>query len=389
MGRSPPKRKQTMARKSAKTSAKTEKKVKVRSDPLREYAEAMREQGIATVSHLADDEATCNIRGRISTGSLALDRILRNPMEPAGWAGIPMGRVTEIYGPPYIGKSTLADCLMGQCQKLGGVSILADTEVSRDRHYSTRLGVDLKKLQYLEFERGEMHLENAMSVIYHSIDFWGANSPDIPVLIVLDALGGTATREECEKQLAPGEKGAQPALAARVMHSAARLFPDRVRGRKIAVVILNHEYEMVGGFGGGFGAKRKETYGGSGTRHLSSNRIQLYSSGVYIKASDGRQLGREVVAKVVKNRLGDPCEARVPILHGLGIENVYTVYEDLKDAKIIVATQGWAALNLDGEVLKFQGWSGLRQKCAEIPDLWDRLVSVWRTVAHADLHVSL
>jgi RecA/RadA recombinase len=373
---------------SAKTPSKKDVKVRVRVDPLKEYAETMRREGIAKVCYLSDDDAVPNIRGRVSTGSLALDRILQNPMEPSGWAGIPLGRVTEIYGPPFIGKSTLADCLMGQCQKVGGVAILADTEVSRDRHYSRRLGVDLGTLQYLEFERGAMYLENVMTTIYTSIDFWGEKAPDTPVIIVLDALGGTATREEAEKQLSPGEKGAQPALAARVMHSAARLFPDKLRGRKIAVVILNHEYEKVGGFGGGFGATKKETYGGSGVRHLGTNRIQLYSSGTHIKSSDGTHLGREVVARFVKNRLGaSSVEVHVPILHGVGIENVYTVYEDLKQAKVLVAAGGWGAINLDGEVLKFQGWQGLKVKCAEASDLWPRLVAVWRKVTNADLHV--
>lgn len=381
----PKKRKPVSAKKSSK---KTEPKVRVRVDPLKEYAEAMKQQGIARVSYLADDEAMCNIRGRISTGSLALDRILTNPMEPEGWAGIPLGRVTEMYGPPFIGKSTLSDCIMGQCQKAGGIAILADTEVSRDRHYSNRLGVDLKKLQYLEFERGAMYLENVMLAIYNSIDFFGQHAPDTPVIIVLDALGGTATREESEHQLAPGQKGAQPALAARVMHSAARLFPDKLRGRKIAVIILNHEYEIVGGFSGGFGGKRKETYGGSGVRHLGTNRIQLYSSGTHIKASDGTHLGREVVAKFVKNRLGaSSVEVRVPILHGVGVENVYTVYEDLKDSKVIVASGGWAAINLDGEVLKFQGWQGLKHKCLEKEDLWPKLVNVWRNIVCRSTHI--
>jgi RecA/RadA recombinase len=366
----------------AKKESKKDTKVRVRVDPIKEYAETMKSQGIARVSYLADDDAMPNIRGRISTGSLALDRLLQNPMEPQGWAGIPLGRVTEIFGPPFIGKSTLLDCIMGQCQQAGGTSILADTEVSRDRHYVQRLGVDLSKLQYLEFERGAMYLENVMLAIYKTIDFWGEKFPDMPVVIGLDALGGTATKDELEKQLVPGEKGAQPALAARVMGSAARLFPERLRGRKIAVVILNHEYEKVGGFGGGFGqGPRMETYGGSGVRHLGSLRMKLRSSGTHIKASDGAHLGTEVLVKLVKSRLGSPAtEAHVPILHGVGVENVYTLYEDLKDAKVLVVSGGWAAVNLDGDVLKFQGWQGLKAKCTENPELWPRLVNAWRNV---------
>jgi RecA/RadA recombinase len=276
---------------------------------------------------------------------------------------------------------------------MGGIAILADTEISRDRHYTQRLGVDLTKLQYLEFARDSLYLENVMQAIYSSIDFWGDHYPDIPVIIGLDALGGTATREELEKGLVPDrkrgkknadgedckEKSVQPGLAARVMHQAARLLPGRLMGRKIGLVILNHEYEMIGGFGGGFGAKKKETYGGSGIRHVGTTRIQLYSSGVWIKRSDGVALGREVTAKLIKNRLGDSqIEITVPILSGIGVENIYTLFEELKAAKVIVVAGSWAALNIDGQELKFQGWSGLKLKCTEDGTLFDRLVSVWK-----------
>ena len=386
---SPPKKRRPA---SAKSEAKPkEAKVRVRVDPLKEFAEAMSEQGIATVSQLANDEAVPNVLGRVSTGSLALDVALRNPLEPHGQAGIPLGRVTELYGPPFIGKSTLLDHVLGEVQKIGGVAILADTEISRDRHYTKRLGVDLHKLQYLEFERDKLYLENVIQAIYKAIDFWGDKHRDTPVIIGLDALGGTATHEEMEKGLTTGDKAAQPGLAARVMHRASRLLPGRLAGRRIGLVILNHEYEKIGGFGGGFGqGPRRETYGGSGVRHVGTTRLQLYSGGTYIKRSDGTYLGKEVVAKFVKNRLGDSqCEVRIPILNGVGVENVYTLFEDLKDAKIIVTSGAWSAINLDGQVLKFMGWSGLKEKCSEDATLFDRLVFVWKQVKYAVVPVSV
>lgn len=383
-----PKKRPASAKKEAKPK---EAKIRVRVDPLKEFAEAMKEQGIAEVSHLSNDEALPNVLGRVSTGSLALDSVLRNPMEPKEQAGIPLGRVTEMYGPPFIGKSTLLDHILANVQKIGGVAVLADTEISRDRHYTQRLGVDLTKLQYLEFERDQMYLENVIQAIYGAIDFWGDKHPETPVVIGLDALGGTATHEELEKGMATGEKKVQPGLAARVMHQAARLLPRRLAGRRIGLVILNHEYEKIGGFGGGFGqGPRRETYGGSGVRHVGSTRLQLYSGGVYIKRSDGTYLGKEVGVKLVKNRLGDSqCEVRVPILNGMGVENVYTLFEDLRDAKIIATSGAWSAINLDGQVLKFMGWSGLKDRCKEDPTLFDRLVFVWKKVKYADLYVSV
>jgi len=362
---------------------------RVRVDPLKEYRETMKQQGIATVSSMGNDEAVCNIRGRVSTRSLALDAILRNPREPEGWAGIPFGRVTEVFGPPFIGKSTLLDGCFASVQEAGGYAVLADTEVSRDRHYVQRLGVDLDKLQYLEFERGEMYIENVIQAAYRTIDFWAEKHPDMPVVMGWDALGGTATKDEWEKGL-QSEKASQPGAAAKAMHAATRQLAPRLAGSKIAFVILNHEYQVINTGGFGFHGPRKETYGGSGVRHAGSLRLQLYSSGTYIKRSDGWVMGRVVVVKPVKNRLGDSnLEAAVPFMNGTGIENVWTVFEDLKRANIIVTSGSWSAMNLDGQEIKFQGWSGLKEKCGEDATLYGRLVSVWRQVQDAHLHVSV
>lgn len=360
------------------SGAKTKKKVAIKADPLKEYRATMEKQGIARVVQLSNDEALPNIRGRVSTRSLALDQVLRGDQEPEEWiGGIPMGRVTEIFGPPFIGKSTLLDHCFASVQKMGGVAVLADTEVSRDRHYTERLGVDLGSLQYIEFERGQSFIENVIRAAYHTIDWWAAHYPAMPVLIGWDALGGTGTQDEWAKGM-QADSNTKPGAAAKAMHTATRQLAPRLGGTHIAFVILNHEYEVINTTPGRFGKKR-ETYGGSGVRHAGSVRIQLYSGGTQIKLSDGRVIGREVVAKLVKNRLGDNnVQATVPIINGCGCDNVYTLYHDLKRKGICVVNGSWAQINLDGEILSFQGWAGLRLKCSEDETLFDRLVAVWR-----------
>ena len=50
----------------------------------------------------------------IPTGALALDIAL-------GVGGIPRGRIIEIYGPESSGKTTLAQHIVAECQKKGGI----------------------------------------------------------------------------------------------------------------------------------------------------------------------------------------------------------------------------------------------------------------------------
>ena len=49
----------------------------------------------------------------ISTGSLGLDIAL-------GIGGLPRGRIIEVYGPESSGKTTLAQHVVAQAQKMGG-----------------------------------------------------------------------------------------------------------------------------------------------------------------------------------------------------------------------------------------------------------------------------
>ncbi len=54
--------------------------------------------------------------GVIPTGSLALDLAL-------GVGGIPRGRVIEIFGAEASGKTTLAQHIIAEAQKLGGIVV--------------------------------------------------------------------------------------------------------------------------------------------------------------------------------------------------------------------------------------------------------------------------
>ncbi|MFB0545902.1 MAG: DNA recombination/repair protein RecA, partial [Anaerolineae bacterium] len=66
-------------------------------------------------------EATDMSVEAIPTGSLALDMAL-------GIGGVPRGRVTEIFGPDASGKTTLAQHIIAEAQRLGGVAAFIDVE---------------------------------------------------------------------------------------------------------------------------------------------------------------------------------------------------------------------------------------------------------------------
>src|SRR5712675_1329569 len=75
--------------------------------------------GKGTVMKLSD-EKIMDVPA-ISTGSLGLDIAL-------GIGGIPRGRVTEIYGPESSGKTTLAQHIIANAQRRGGICAIVDAE---------------------------------------------------------------------------------------------------------------------------------------------------------------------------------------------------------------------------------------------------------------------
>ena len=65
----------------------------------------------------------------IPTGALALDVAL-------GVGGIPRGRIIEVYGPESSGKTTLAQHIVAECQKKGGIAAFVDAEDALDPEYA-------------------------------------------------------------------------------------------------------------------------------------------------------------------------------------------------------------------------------------------------------------
>ncbi|MEK7102457.1 MAG: DNA recombination/repair protein RecA, partial [Patescibacteria group bacterium] len=57
----------------------------------------------------------------VPTGCLSIDLAL-------GVGGVPRGRVIEIFGPEASGKTTLAQHIIAEVQKMGGVAAFIDAE---------------------------------------------------------------------------------------------------------------------------------------------------------------------------------------------------------------------------------------------------------------------
>src|SRR5690348_6312345 len=80
--------------------------------------------------------AVANAISVVPTGSIALDMCL-------GVGGVPRGRITEIFGPESSGKTTLAQHIIAEAQKAGGIAAIIDAEHALDPAYASQCGVNV------------------------------------------------------------------------------------------------------------------------------------------------------------------------------------------------------------------------------------------------------
>lgn len=141
-----------------------------------------KEYGKGVVMKLSD-RSQGNIPA-ISTGSIGLDIAL-------GVGGVPRGRVVEIYGPESSGKTTLAQHIIAEAQKAGGIAAFIDAEHAFDATYAEKLGIDTENLLISQPDNGEQALEIADNLI---------RSGAIDV-IVIDSVAALVPKAELEGEL--------------------------------------------------------------------------------------------------------------------------------------------------------------------------------------------
>lgn len=205
---------------------------------------------------------------RVRTGLYSLDNLFANHR---GDIGLPGSTVTEWYGPPSIGKSTIVMYLAGKVSAETGGTLLpfADLENAyelghmRQNLSGSGFTGNAFLVQGLDKKGKARSHEEMLEEIVTSL-----KQPEVSA-IVIDSIGAITPSAEMNNPIGAANMGNRGRVMAQV--SRKMLYFLRIADRPKYAFLVNHQYEALGKIG------QRVTPGGNAKSYAASIRVTMYA----------------------------------------------------------------------------------------------------------------
>lgn len=261
----------------------------------------------------------------IPTGILSLDKALGG--------GIALGRMTELYGNPSSGKSTVSLSICAQAQKQfpDKYVVYVDVEHALDTVWAEKLGINWSRFEHAQPELAEDSI--------FMMQFY-LKSGKCSV-IVLDSVAALAPKSEMESNIGEANIGIQARLVASAMrrlNSSLKNFPET------SLIFINQKRARLQGGPSSFSFESSKTTGGKALPFYMTTRMNV----IYIgkaQLPNGDVIGQDVKIEIPKHKVntGPWGKAQFRIDNKLGIDTAQELLSLAIDSGKIIKSASWYA----------------------------------------------
>lgn len=270
------------------------------------------------IAFLGEDDSIEKVEV-IPTGILPLDFAL-------GIGGIPLGRITNIYGLQSVGKSTICYTIIARAQEMGIECAIVDAEYSYQPEYAEKFGVNTEKLLVIQPDCLEEGFEAIEAVIRGGYG-----------LILVDSISSMVPRA-----LAEAEHGKSPmAMQARGISQGLIKLISPLSKNKCALVAISQLRINIMAMHPG---DKYTVTGGFALKFYSSIIIEMKRLKAIMAKGDAH-VGYQVGFTIKKNKLARPGgECEVPYMLDEGFSKDGDLVQMAVDRGIIEQKGAWFVL---------------------------------------------
>jgi len=251
----------------------------------------------------------------VDTGSYIFNALVSGSI----FGGVSGNKITCISGASSTGKTFFALAVIKHFleQNPDGYCLYFDTEAAITKSLLLSRGLDVNRIVVINVITVEEFRTKALKAV--DLYMKRAKEERRPCFFVLDSLGMLSTNKEITDALA--EKDVKDMTKAALIKGAFRMLTLKLGQAEIPMVVTNHIYANVGGYG-----PPTTQSGGSGLLYAASTIIELSKT----KEKDGTEvIGNIIKAKTYKSRLSkENQEVQIRLYYAeRGLDRYYGLLE--------------------------------------------------------------